>query len=324
MELVKLLSCLADGQYHSGVEIGSELGVSRTAIWKALGKLEASGVALEVVKGKGYRIVGGLDLLKRDVITDYLNQSSTPFERLFLLQEVDSTNSFLMREESGSDGYTLCLSERQSSGRGRRGRLWHSPYAKNLYLSLSFNLAGGAEALEGLSLALGVAVADCLSANGVAGVGLKWPNDIWVGGKKLAGLLVELKGEAELGWKVVAGLGINVLMNADEGSVVDQPWTSIDAVANDLSIDRSQWASLLIESLIATIEQYRVSGLGGLLAEWARFDILHGRGVQVSGSGLSGVCKGVDDRGRLLVESGGELHAINAGEVSVRPSNSSG
>ena len=319
MELVKLLNCLADGKYHSGVEIGSELGVSRTAIWKALGKLEASGVALEVVKGKGYRIAGGLDLLNRDVIIGHLNQSSTPFETLFLLQDVDSTNSFLMREESDSDGYALCLSERQSSGRGRRGRLWHSPYAKNLYLSLSFNLAGGAEALEGLSLALGVAVANCLSANGVAEVGLKWPNDVWVRDRKLAGLLVELKGEAELGWKVVAGLGINILMNDEEGSVVDQPWTSISAVASELSIDRSQWASLLIESLITTIERYRVGGLGCLLAEWARFDILHGRSVQASGNGLSGVCMGVDDRGRLLIKSGEELHAINAGEVSVRP-----
>ncbi|WP_250656521.1 biotin--[acetyl-CoA-carboxylase] ligase [Alkalimarinus coralli] len=323
MELVRLLNCLADGQYHSGVEIGLELGVSRTAVWKALGKLEASGVALEVVKGKGYRIVGGLDLLSRDAIVGHLNQSSTPFERLYLLQDVDSTNSFLMREESGSDGYALCLSERQSSGRGRRGRVWHSPYAKNLYLSLSFNLAGGAEALEGLSLALGVAVANCLSANGVADIGLKWPNDIWVGDKKLAGLLVELKGEAELGWKVVAGLGINVLMSEDEGSVVDQPWTSISAVASDLSIDRSLWASLLIESLITTIERYRLCGLEGLLAEWSRFDILHGRGVQVSGSGLSGLCMGVDGRGRLLVKSGEELHAINAGEVSVRPNKSS-
>lgn len=324
MDLIRLLGVLSDGEYHSGVEMGQLLGVSRTAVWKALGKLEADGVVVDVVKGKGYRIIGGLDLLSRDEIIEYLESRSVHLDKLHLLQDVDSTNSYLMRDDSVEQGYSVCLSERQTSGRGRRGREWHSPYAKNIYLSLSFGLSGGGEVLEGLSLALGVAVANCLSRQGVKNIGLKWPNDIWVGGEKLAGILVELKGEAEFGWKVVAGLGINVLMTEEEGRGVSQPWTSLEKVASELSLGRSMWAATLIESLIETIERYRVAGLGCLLADWSKFDILQGKEVVLSSGGLNGLCHGVDRRGRLLVDIDGEMNAVNAGEVSVRQNESSG
>lgn len=317
MSINKLLEFLSDGKYHSGVEMGEALGVSRTAVWKALTKLEASGIKLEVIKGKGYRIVGGIDLLNQEYISQYLEARGVSVESLTVLQNVDSTNSYLMSRDAETDGFNVCLAEQQASGRGRRGRAWHSPYAKNIYLSMSFGLSGGAEALEGLSLALGVAVANCLSDQGVEGVGLKWPNDIWVGGKKLAGILVELKGEAEFGWKVVAGLGVNVSMTETEGVDIGQPWTSIENVFGG-SINRSLWASLIIESLINVIRQYRVSGLSGLLEGWSRFDILKNQEVVLT-DGSSGICQGVDHRGRLLVSSGKDVRVVNAGEVSVRP-----
>ncbi len=323
MDLVKLLGLLSDGEYHSGVEMGRSLGVSRTAVWKALGKLEADGVSLDIVKGRGYRIAGGLDLLSKDEILRYLASRSIHLDEFHLLQSVGSTNTYLMNDDSEVNGYSLCLAERQTSGRGRRGREWYSPYAKNLYLSMSFGLSGGGEVLEGLSLALGVAVAGCLSDQGVKNIGLKWPNDIWVGGRKLAGILVELKGEAEFGWKVVAGLGINVLMTEDEGGDIGQPWTSIGAVNGEQSIGRSIWAGVIIARLIETIERYRTGGLDCLLAEWSRFDILQGREVVLSNGGLSGLCHGIDRKGRLLIDVDGEMRAINAGEVSVRPNESS-
>ncbi|UZE95848.1 biotin--[acetyl-CoA-carboxylase] ligase [Alkalimarinus alittae] len=322
MDLVKLLEFLADGEYHSGVEMGAALGVSRTAVWKALGKLESDGVALEVTKGKGYRVRGGLDLLDYDVIVSRLQLHSDKLDSVCVLQDVDSTNSYLMRGDLLTSGYSVCLAERQTLGRGRRGRTWHSPYAKNIYLSMAFGLSGGAEVLEGLSLALGVAVANCLSDQGIQGVGLKWPNDIWVDGKKLAGILVELKGEAEFGWKVVAGLGINVLMSENDGRGVGQPWTSLELVSGKQTHDRSLWSAFLIESLIETIERYRTNGLSSLLDDWSKFDILAGKEVTLSGVEGGGVCHGVDSRGRLLVDIGGKVTVVNAGEVSVRPNES--
>jgi BirA family transcriptional regulator, biotin operon repressor / biotin---[acetyl-CoA-carboxylase] ligase len=325
MDLVALLNCLADGEYHSGVELGSELGVSRTAVWKALSKLEEYGVFLEVTKGKGYRIPDGLDLLDRENMLTQLGQCSELLHYFHLLQSVESTNSYLMADNSLVDPghYVVCMAERQTAGRGRRGRVWRSPYAKNIYLSLSFNLQGGVESLDGLSLALGVAVAKCLSSQGVKGVGLKWPNDILVGGKKLAGILVELKGEAEQGWKVVAGLGLNVLMSESEGSEIDQSWVSIASLSNEKLHSRGEWGVLLIESIIATIELYRNIGFIGLMAEWEKFDALSQKPVMVVGSDLRGICEGVDERGRLLMRVSGEIKAINAGEVSIRPDESS-
>jgi len=325
MDLVALLNCLADGEYHSGVELGNELGVSRTAVWKALSKLEEYGVFLEVTKGKGYRIPDGLDLLDRENMLAQLEWCSGLLHDFHLLQSVESTNSYLMADNSLVDPshYVICMAERQTAGRGRRGRVWHSPYARNIYLSLSFNLQGGVESLDGLSLALGVAVAKCLSSQGVKGIGLKWPNDILVDGKKLAGILVELKGEAEQGWKVVAGLGLNVLMSEIEGLEIDQSWVSIASLLGGGGNSRSEWAGLIIESIISTIERYRVCGFKGLLAEWDEYDVLSQRPVMVVGSDLRGVCEGVDERGRLLMNDNGSIRVVNAGEVSIRPDESS-
>ncbi len=323
MDLVKLLNSLADGEYHSGVELGDVLGVSRTAVWKALSKLEDMGVELQTVKGRGYRIEGGLDLLNKMEMESDLLERELPINDLHLLQSVDSTNSYLMGDDISvpPEKYLVCVAERQTAGRGRRGRVWHSPYAKNIYVSMAFNLPGGVEVLEGLSLALGVAIANCLSERGVADVGLKWPNDIWVNNKKLAGILVELKGEAEVGWRVVAGVGVNVLMSNDGGDI-DQPWTSISSLIGD-SFSRNQWSVFLIEALIASIERYRRGGLQVLLGDWRRYDVLYKQAVVIVGTGETGVCEGIDERGRLLIDMGGEIRVVNAGEVSIRPDESS-
>jgi len=325
MDLVALLNCLADGEYHSGVELGHKLGVSRTAVWKSLSKLEGFGVCLEKTKGKGYRVAGGLDLLSRESVLEQLKSCSGLLHDFYLLQSIESTNTYLMSDDSNINPsqYIVCMAERQTAGRGRRGRVWHSPYAKNIYLSLSFNLQGGSESLDGLSLALGVAVARCLSEQGVAGIGLKWPNDILVNGEKLAGILVELKGEAEQGWKVVVGLGLNVLMTGLEGSKIDQPWVSLVSLSKTQVNTRSEWGGLLIESIIATIELFRVQGFKGVKSEWDRYDALFQKPVMVIGSNLQGECEGVDERGRLLMRVDGGLKVVNAGEVSVRSDESS-
>ena len=326
MDLVALLNCLADGEYHSGVELGRKLDVSRTAVWKSLSKLDDFGICLEKKRGKGYRVAGGLDLLGRESVLEQLKSCSELLHDLYLLQSIESTNTYLMSDESSINPkqYVACMAECQTAGRGRRGRVWHSPYARNIYLSLSFNLQGGSESLDGLSLALGVAVASCLSGQGVIGIGLKWPNDILVKGEKLAGILVELKGEAEQGWRVVVGLGLNVLMTGSEGSEIDQSWVSLASLSGAQVNTRSEWGGRLIESIIATIELFRVQGFRGIKSEWDRYDALSGKPIVVIGGDLQGVCEGVDERGRLLIRVDEDLKVINAGEVSVRsdePSN---
>jgi BirA family biotin operon repressor/biotin-[acetyl-CoA-carboxylase] ligase len=150
-----LLPLLADGEFHSGQELAGVLGVSRTAVWKQLEKLRELGLQIESVRGKGYRIRGGMELLEASRIEAGLTADSRRLlAELVVADVLDSTNAEVLRRmERGGPSGLACVAEQQTAGRGRRGRQWVSPYAGNIYLSLGWEFAGGAAALEGLSLA---------------------------------------------------------------------------------------------------------------------------------------------------------------------------
>ena len=185
----ELLNILNDGEFHSGEDLGQVLGVSRTAVWKQLQALEAMGLQLESVKGKGYKIPNNFELLSHDQINLNINkQARSQLNRLDIYQTLDSTNKVanqLVQEQSDTVSGTVILSEYQTMGRGRRGKNWVSPFAANLYLSMVWDFDQGASALQGLSLAIGVAVSRALKQLKIEGVKLKWPNDIYINHKKL-------------------------------------------------------------------------------------------------------------------------------------------
>lgn len=190
-----------------------------------------------------------------------------------------------------------------------------SPFARNIYFSMAFNLEGGAEALSGLSLVVGLSVAKTLKKKGVDGVELKWPNDIWLNGKKLAGILVELHGEATTAWRVVLGLGLNIDMTASEAKEIDQPWACLASV---LEVDRSEVSGAVLSGLVEDLECFKKGGFASFAKEWPDYDGLLGKPVAVNGGVRKGIARGVDMTGALLLEEEGRLSAINAGEVSVR------
>ncbi len=187
MPKTTLLPLLASGEYCSGQALADALGVSRTAVWKQLNALADYGLEIESVKGRGYRIPGGIDLLDAALVQAALSpQAAALLTSLQLLETIDSTNAEAMRQVvAGAGAGLVCSAEQQSAGRGRRGRTWVSPFARNLYLSVVWQYHQGAAALEGLSLAVGVAVARALAANGLPAVQLKWPNDVVYRGAKL-------------------------------------------------------------------------------------------------------------------------------------------
>ena len=191
--LNKLLALLADGQFHSGEELGDALGVSRAAVWKQLKKLEDLDVPFSSVKGKGYRLHDAIELLDESQIRSCISQR---LDILELLLDVDSTNTYLFNRASDHMGKRYAvMAEKQNHGRGRRGRQWVSPFGRNIYLSLLVSFSGGMSALEGLSLTTAIAVERALRRLDIQGVGLKWPNDIYADGRKLAGILLEVTGE---------------------------------------------------------------------------------------------------------------------------------
>jgi len=167
MPKTSLLPLLASGEFCSGQVLADALGVSRTAVWKQLNALADYGLEIESMKGRGYRIPGGIDLLDPDLVRSALSpQAAGLLSGLLLLDTVDSTNAEAMRQvEAGAGAGLACSAEQQSAGRGRRGRTWVSPFARNIYLSLAWQYHQGAAALEGLSLAVGVAVARALAAS---------------------------------------------------------------------------------------------------------------------------------------------------------------
>ena len=313
--LVKLLS---DGRVHSGERLAGELGVSRTAVWKQVRRAIDEGLEIETVRGRGYKLITPVDLLDADVILGGLTEVVRGRVSLTVLDEVDSTNAEIFRQVAlGAKDAPVAIADGQTLGRGRRGRTWRSPRGENLYLSAGLTFHGGFSVLDGLSLVLGVAVAETLEKLGVPGVCLKWPNDIFLPGGKLGGVLVELQGELQEGVvQVVAGIGINIHMSrADD---VDQPWSSLARYSPENSWSRNEVASVLINALFESAETFAEKGFGAFRESWQARDLFKGQHIVAREGEVAGVGRGIDGHGNYLVETEAGLVAIRAGEVSLR------
>lgn len=240
-------------------------------------------------------------------------------DRVELLESVGSTNQWLLQQPwpEVAAASRLVLARRQTAGRGRRGRTWLSGGAQSLTLSAAFEmrLPDGAGRLSVLSVASGLAIAECL-AGLTDGIGLKWPNDLQRHGRKVAGLLLESRVQAER-VRVVAGLGLNLLPDQDLLARIDQPVGCLfDSPAR--MPDRAWLAGTLARVMIDVLEG---AGISSLPPRWARFDVLAGDEVAILFDGITvqtGTAAGIDDDGALRLLDGGAEHRICAGEVSVR------
>jgi len=314
-----LLGLLSDRQVHSGESLANSLGISRTAIWKQIRRATEEGVRIETIRGKGYRLLSNVDLLEAEHIARALEPDCRSAVELAVLDEVDSTNAEIVRRRpaSGAGRIPVCIADCQTAGRGRRGRPWQSPRGQNLYLSLGLTFRGSFAMLDGLSLVLGVAVAEALEQKGIDDVGLKWPNDIFLGGSKLAGILVELQGELEEGVvQVVAGIGLNVHMKEAPG--VDQSWTSLAMATPEHSWSRSELAASIINSVLVAVKDFSDNGFSGFRDRWQSRDIFLGKSLTASQGNLAGTGRGIDDTGNYLIADSDELVKVRAGEISLR------
>lgn len=323
MNLVPLLTLLCDGSSHSGEALGRALGISRAAVWKQIHQLKELGVGIQAVTGKGYCIPGGLQLLDQKKIVDGLDVGVVDLiGGIDIHFSVGSTNTEAMSKSVSGYGSYIVMTEHQSSGRGRRGRSWISPFGHNLYMSMLWSFQGGIAALEGLSLICALAVKRALLRLSYGAVGVKWPNDVLFDRQKLAGILLEVSGDVSGPCKVVIGVGLNVDMPLLAGRSIDQPFSDLKAI-RDEAVDRNRLASVLISELVAVIGVFQESGFTSFREEWQDADVYLGQAVEIqSGSHVqSGICAGVDDVGRLLLETPDGVQRIAGGEVmpSLRP-----
>lgn len=310
----------------TGDALASAAGQTRAAVWKRIEALREAGVAIEAKPGRGYALSQPLDLLDAEAIVAAL--SAPTRARLAALEvawSIDSTNSELLRRPTPAQGVAVLLAERQTGGRGRRGRVWASPLAAHLYLSLSRSFGGGLARLGGLSLVAGIAAVEALQGLGFGAARLKWPNDLVVldgdGLRKLGGLLIEGGGEYAGPARAVIGLGLNVRMPAAAAASIDQPWSDLAGLAGGRAPARDTVAAALLERLLPALDEFDVAGLAPFLDRYAAFDALAGQGISVHGADAThqGIALGLADDGALRVRlDDGEERRFHAGEVSVR------
>lgn len=314
---LRIVDLLGDGEFVSGALLGESLGVSRTTVWKHLAKLEEWGVPIEKTRGRGYRITGGMELLVKHQVHGAISKPALQLlDRLEVLDTTESTNNVVRGEiEKGSAKGFVCFSERQTGGRGRHGREWVSPFGCNIYMSLSWHFDGGAAELEGLSLAVGVAVARVLESFGVDNLSLKWPNDILLDKKKVGGILLEMMGDPIGECQVIVGVGINLGMT--DGRSIDQAWADLSSCSK---IRRNALAGALITKLLPMLDAYSEQGFLAYREEWESFDAYRNAPIKLitPRQTVRGLGRGISPTGAIRIEVDGAVESYSGGEISLR------
>jgi BirA family transcriptional regulator, biotin operon repressor / biotin---[acetyl-CoA-carboxylase] ligase len=320
---VEAIRLLSDGRWHSGEALAHVLVVSWAAVWKRLQGLGEWGLELQAVRGRGYRLARPLELLSAEAIQQgWPPQMRSRQHRIDLFPVLDSTNAWLMAQP-GQDAPHLCLAEFQSAGRGRRGRHWHSPFGANLCLSLAWRFREMPAQFSALGLVVGVAVAEALDTLGVSDLALKWPNDLHWRGRKLAGILIEHRGEGGGPARVVVGLGLNLAMTKSQAADIDQPWVALEEATHESGAVlpvRNALCAKIVAALVTAMDEFMVHGFSPFRRRWMQFDQMRDKPVNLEHGGkiIQGLARGIDADGALLLEVGGHTQRFLSGDMSLR------
>ncbi|MDP0561348.1 MAG: bifunctional biotin--[acetyl-CoA-carboxylase] ligase/biotin operon repressor BirA [Candidatus Endonucleobacter sp. (ex Gigantidas childressi)] len=316
----KLLKLLSNGEFHSGEEIGQFLGISRAGVWKKIKGLKALGLLLDAVCGKGYRLSPGIELLDRDKVYAGIEQKILHQISLHLCLVTNSTNDLIheVAEKASDKKMQFCMAEHQTRGRGRRGRSWVTPFGGSVCVSVLWKMCDGIASLEGLSLAIGVAVLKALESCGARGLNLKWPNDVLWEGKKLSGILLEVCGDPVGECEVTIGVGVNIRLSDDQFGVINQPATDLQQVCG-MSVSRNYVGSALISAIYRVLECYKSHGFVFFQEQWNHYDAYFGKRVMLGTSSkqIHGRSLGVNERGGLILKTENGNMTFNNGEVSL-------
>jgi BirA family biotin operon repressor/biotin-[acetyl-CoA-carboxylase] ligase len=312
-------------RFVSGAAIASQFGVTRSAVWKAIGHLRALGTEVEAITHRGYRLAQPVTALDAAGVGDLLQDSTrSALRESACAGELDSTNSRLLARGAPPPGcFDFITAEYQSAGRGRRGRSWLAPPGGSVCLSWSWSFEALMAGMGALSLAIGVAARRALSSHGITGVGLKWPNDLVTAEGKLGGILIEMRTESGGPVQVVIGIGLNVALGAGLRAQLAQAGVAaadLELLSAGKTPSRNALVAALLDEGVAAVREFARQGFAPFRDEFHAADTLRDMPVSLHGSGPvdSGVARGVDAEGALLVEQQGRIHRVIAGEVSVR------
>ncbi len=304
----------------SGTRLARRLGITRVAVWHHLQKLAAQGFVFEATRTRGYRLVRPPDGPHPALISAHLGRArALPF---VCLATVDSTNAEAERRlAAGAEAPLAILAREQTQGRGRRGRPWHSAPNGNLYATFVFRPRTEPGRLPHFTLWMGLQVCELIAAFCRLQPGLKWPNDVHLGGRKAGGMLTEARVDADEVRDLVFGLGLN--LNGGAGTLPPELRATATSLADATGgpVDLNRFAAAL---LLRVAQAYRSFADGSYRQElaglWARYDVLRGRPVAVvqGTRTVRGTAEGIDAEGSLLVRTGaGTVERFRAGEVTL-------
>ncbi len=315
---IKIVDLLSDEQFHDGTSIGEKLNITRAAVWKAIKKLEQYDIELESIKGKGYRLTTPLSLLSEKKINAELKRKKY---QIMVLEKVDSTNKHLIQYLGQSNQVVVCLAEKQESGKGRFSRHWYSPFGQNIYLSMLYSFKHDVSQFSGLSM---IAALACCKAIETCcplpfSLNIKWPNDIFYQGEKIAGILVELQAESHGFCHVIIGVGVNVNMEKTIGKPINHSWTSLSKILNE-HLNRNQLAATLINTMDEYITHFSEVSFSHFMAEWRQRDLLLNKIIKVKTgqSQLQGTAMGINEQGYLQLKTqNNETKFISSGDTTI-------
>jgi BirA family biotin operon repressor/biotin-[acetyl-CoA-carboxylase] ligase len=315
-ELVLAFLAEAGDEVVSGEAISDKLGLSRAAVWKHVRSLRSQGYRIEAVPARGYRLVEIPDRLGALEVKPLLGTHDLG-QTLHCLEETESTSDLAKAlAEQGAAHGEVVIAERQTAGRGRRGRGWESPPRLNLYLSVVLRPDLPPQRAPELTLVAAVAVCDACRQAGVD-AGIKWPNDVLAGDRKVAGILTELAAEPDAVHWVVLGIGVNLNAGAE-----DFP-PELRGLATSLRLERGEpvpralFAAALLGQLEHWLDRHAEEGFPAIRDAWRERSATLGREVrvEVEGGELDGVAEDLDETGALLVRCGDRRIRVSAGDV---------
>ncbi|MBT9567275.1 MAG: biotin--[acetyl-CoA-carboxylase] ligase [Thiobacillus sp.] len=318
--LFPILRRLSDGRFHSGQDLAREFRLSRASVFNVIRQAQAMGLDVYAVRGRGYQTPRPVDWLDETSIRACLGEAATAFD-VRVVDSVSSTNTALMQAglQGATSGSVICA-EHQLAGKGRRGRRWHAVLGGSLTFSVLWRFENGLQSLAGLSLAAGLAVARALNRLGPHQTRLKWPNDVLMDYRKLAGILVEVQGDLDGAAFAVVGIGLNVSLSPAQRDAVDQ--AVVDLREMGVTVARNQLLADCLRELHAVLTVFRQHGFDGLSEDWMALDAYDGKAVSLKlpdRQDIEGVAAGVDTTGALLLRNAkGDVQAYSGGEISLR------
>ncbi len=322
-KIKKLLKILSDGNAHSGAHLGESLGITRSAVWKLINQLKQEmGIHIEAKTNQGYRIQESFELLNLRKIKSCLSPEYHSYiKKSIIFDKIPSTNNYLLEQLQNKDhSVAICLAELQTAGRGKFNRRWLSPFGNNIYLSLLWHFSNDSSQLSGLSLVISVAIIRALKKYGIShDITVKWPNDIMWRGRKLGGVLIDLRGEFNFNCDAVIGVGLNLYLSGGLKKALDFPATDLTEIIQCFP-ERNKLTAYLLEELLNALSVFQKKGFQPFLRDFSAVNNTLNKPVRITlGSEIyQGIGRGINEEGFFLLEiEKGTIKSFSCGEASL-------